>query len=150
MKEGMQAPDVPLRVHTGETFRLSAFQGKPVVLFFYPKDESPICTREVCAFRDAYEDFVDAGAVVIGVSGDPVEAHQAFAQRYRLPFWLVSDEKGTLRKAFQVPKTMGFFPGRVTYVVDPEGVIRMIFESQFSAQEHVDRALEVIRSFKQT
>ena len=92
---------------------------------------------------------MDAGAVVIGVSGDPLSSHQEFARRHRLPFLLASDEDGRLRKAFEVPRTMGILPGRVTYVIDPEGIIRLIFESQFSAQDHVERALEVIRSFKQ-
>jgi hypothetical protein len=97
-----------------------------VVLFFYPKDGSAICTKEACAFRDAYGQFAEAGAVVIGVSGDSAERHSAFAARLNLPFYLVSDADGSIRKAFGVPKTLGLLSGRVTYVIDKEGVVTRI------------------------
>lgn len=116
-----------------------------VVLFFYPKDETPVCTKEACSFRDAYEDFVQAGAVVIGVSSDPAESHRAFAAGHRLPFVLLTDHDGSLRKAYGVPKTLGILPGRVTYVIDKEGVVRHIFSSQLSAERHVTEALNVVR-----
>ena len=120
-----------------------------MVLFFYPKDGSPVCTKEACAFRDAYEDFVEAGAVVIGVSGDSEAQHQAFASNHRLPFTLVSDADGSVRKAFGVPKSMGLLPGRVTYVIDSEGIVRHVFSSQFAADRHVKEALEVIRKLNE-
>ena len=81
------------------------------MLFFYPKDGTAVCTKEACSFRDAYEDFVQAGAVVIGVSSDSAESHQAFASGHRLPFVLLADADGSLRKAFGVPKTLGIMPG---------------------------------------
>jgi peroxiredoxin Q/BCP len=143
---GDAAPDVVLSTHDGEQIRLADYAGKKaVVLFFYPKDGSPVCTKEVCAFRDAYEDFVDAGAVVIGVSGDSAAQHQTFAASHRLPFLLASDRDGEARRAFGVPTSMGLVPGRVTYVIDLEGIIRHVFSSQFAADRHVKEALTVLR-----
>ena len=125
---GDAAPNVALSTQGGEQFRLGDYSGKKsVVLFFYPKDGSPVCTKEACAFRDAYEDFLEAGAVVIGVSGDSAAQHQEFASNHRLPFTLVSDSDGKVRQAFGVPKSMGFLPGRVTYVIDSEGIVRHVF-----------------------
>jgi peroxiredoxin Q/BCP len=143
---GVAAPELTLSTHSGEQIALADYRGeKPVVVFFYPKDGTPVCTKEACAFRDAYEDFVAAGAVVIGVSGDSAARHQAFASNHRLPFVLVSDQDGEARRAFGVPKSMGLFPGRVTYVIDKEGIVRHVFNSQFAADRHVNEALEAIR-----
>ena len=110
---GDQTPDFTWTAPTGGQVRLSDLtnQKKVVVLFFYPKDGSAICTKEACAFRDAYGQFAEAGAVVIGVSGDSAERHSAFAARHNLPFYLVSDADGSIRKAFGVPKTLGLLPG---------------------------------------
>jgi peroxiredoxin Q/BCP len=145
LKIGDRAPDFSLASQDGKTVALADFLGKnAVVLFFYPKDESPICTKEVCAFRDAYEDFVKAGAVVIGVSSDSTASHREFADHHRLPFLLLADETGSLRKAFGVPRTLGVLPGRVTYVIDKQGVVRLIFNSQLSAADHVSEALEIV------
>lgn len=143
---GSPAPDFTLPCQTGQSISLTAYRGKSaVVLFFYPKDGTAICTKEACSFRDAYEDFVHAGAVVIGVSSDSIERHQAFANGHRLPFILLADEGGALRILFGVPKTLGFLPGRVTYVIDKEGIVRHVFSSQLSADRHVAEALEVVR-----
>lgn len=147
---GDRAPTFTAQAHTGQQVALADFQGKHVVvLYFYPKDDSPVCTKEACAFRDAYEDFVQAGAVVIGVSSDSPERHQAFARGQRLPFLLLADESGSLRKAFGVPKTLGLLPGRVTYVIDKAGLVRHVFNSQFSADRHVAEALEIVRKLAQ-
>ena len=143
---GDAAPDLTLSVHTGEQISLKDYRGdKAVVLYFYPKDYTPICTREACAFRDAYEGFVEAGATVIGVSADSDERHRSFAGSHHLPFLLAGDVDGTIRRAFGVPKTMGILPGRVTYVIDKQGVVRHIFNAQLLADQHVDEALDVIR-----
>ena len=140
------APELTLTTQSGEQISLAQYRGKnAVVLFFYPKDGSPVCTKEACAFRDSYEEFVEAGAVVIGVSGDSADRHQVFAANHRLPFVLVSDTDGLARRAFGVPRSMGLLPGRVTYVIDKEGIVRHIFSSQFAADRHVQEALEVIR-----
>lgn len=143
---GDKAPDFDVTSHTGQPVSLAAFRGKQaVVVFFYPRDNTAVCTKEACAFRDSYEDFVKAGAAVIGISSDSDESHQQFAATQRLPYLLVSDSNGALRKAFGVPKTLGFLPGRVTYVIDRDGIVRHIFNSQLNAQKHIDEALAVVK-----
>jgi peroxiredoxin Q/BCP len=143
---GDRAPVFTAPAHTGEQISLADFLGRNVVvLYFYPRDETPGCTKEACAFRDAYEDFVEAGAVVIGVSGDAPERHQSFANGHRLPFLLLSDQDQSLRKAFGVPKTLGLLPGRVTYVIDRDGIVRHVFSSQLFADRHVTEALRVVQ-----
>jgi peroxiredoxin Q/BCP len=143
---GDVAPDFELPAQTGQRVRLSDYRDKQVVvLYFYPRDDTPVCTKEACRFRDAFADFTAAGAVVLGVSADPVERHRAFAQRQRLPFLLLSDAEGAVRKAFGVPKTLGLFPGRVTYVIDKEGTVRHLFQSQLDADGHVREALEMVK-----
>ena len=140
------APNADLSLCTGETVALSdLWHENPVVLFFYPKDNSAICTKEACAFRDAYEDFAAAGATVVGVSGNSAESHQQFAERHRLPFLLATDADGAVRRAFGVPKTMGLISGRVTYVIDREGIVRHVFSGQFAADRHVREALDAVR-----
>lgn len=140
---GDHAPDFELE-GTGGPVRLADHRGRWVVLYFYPADDTPGCTAEACTFRDSYEDFTDAGAVVIGVSGDSLDSHRAFADKHSLPFTLASDADGALRKAYGVGRTMGVLPGRVTYVIDPDGVVREVFNSQFRAKEHHTRALAAI------
>ena len=151
LKVGGCAPEVTLHLHTDETTTLAdLYRDRVVVLFFYPKDNTTVCTKEACAFRDAYADFVDAGATVVGVSSDSAESHQGFAAQHRLPYLLATDEDGALRKAFGVPKTLGLLPGRVTYVIDRQGVVRNIFSAQLAAEKHVRTALEAIKSLATT
>ena len=148
---GDRVPEIPMAAHDDRTISLADFRGRQmVVLFFYPADDMPICTREVCSFRDAYQDFVRAGTAVIGVSGDSESTHRLFAQSQRLPYLLVADADGSLRRAFGVPKTFGLLAGRVTYVIDCDGVVRDVFNYQFSAQKHVDNALRIVRSLGAT
>ena len=143
---GDEAPEFSATAHDGRTIRMADYLGqRSVVLFFYPKDDSPICTKEACSFRDSYERFVDAGAEVIGVSSDSTDSHQQFAKRHRLPFQLISDANGSLRKAFGVPKVVGLLPGRTTYVIDKQGVVRLVFSAQLASDEHVDRAIEALK-----
>jgi thioredoxin-dependent peroxiredoxin len=126
---------------------LKDFLGKrPVVLFFYPKDGTPGCTKEVCAFRDEHEEFGKLDAEVIGVSSDSVDSHGRFAAKHDLPFALLSDEGGKVRKMYGVPSTLGLFPGRVTFVLDKEGVVRHVFSSQLGVDKHVEEALEALRA----
>ena len=143
---GDPAPDVTLSLHDGRSVRLADYRGtRAVVLFFYPKDDTPICTAEACAFRDAYEEFTSAGAEVVGVSSDSAESHAAFARRHRLPFPIVSDRDGAVRRLYGVPRTLGFLPGRVTYVIDREGIVRLVFNSALSSTGHVRRALDALQ-----
>ena len=146
---GKPAPDFVLPCSTGEPIRLSDFRGKSeVVLFFYPKDNSPACTAQACSFRDHYEAFRDAGAEVIGISSDSEASHERFARFWKLPFFLVSDDKGEVRARYGVSRTLGLFPGRVTYLIDREGVIRHIFSSQFQPGRHVSEMLEALRKMR--
>jgi len=143
---GDKAPDFTLPSQSGEQVRLQDRIGQGVVvLYFYPKDETSGCTREACAFRDSHEVFTDAGAEVIGVSSDSVDKHAAFATHHKLPFTLLSDKGGKVRKAYEVPSTLGFIPGRVTYVIDRDGTVRHVFNSMTNIDRHVKDALEVVR-----
>ena len=143
---GQPAPDWQLPDTSGQLVSLQQFRGQWVVLYFYPKDDTPGCTAEACAFRDSYEEFQNAGAVVIGVSGDDTPSHERFKSKYNLPFTLVSDANNQLRRTYGVPATFGLIPGRVTYVIDPEGVVRLVFDSQFDFRAHVDKALATIKA----
>jgi thioredoxin-dependent peroxiredoxin len=143
---GDLAPDFTLPDQSGAPISLGTYLGKKdIVLYFYPKDNTPGCTAEACAFRDSYEVFKDAGAEVIGISSDTVESHQQFAKKQRLPFILLSDEKGVLRKRYGVSTTFGL-PGRVTYIIDSKGIVRHIFSSQINFERHVDEALQTLRA----
>jgi peroxiredoxin Q/BCP len=143
---GSKAPNFTLLSGSGEMVRLEDFLGKkPVVLFFYPKDDTPGCTKEVCAFRDGFDEFRELDAEVVGISSDPVESHRCFAERHSLPSTLLSDEGGKVREFYGVPTTFGLFPGRVTYVIDKGGVVRHIFSSQLAVEKHVEEALEVLQ-----
>jgi len=146
---GTPAPDFRVPDAGGALVGLDDFRGKKtVVLYFYPKDETPGCTVEACGFRDQHEAFVAAGAAVLGVSSDSVASHQRFAARHQLPFTLLSDEDGALRKRYQVGSTLGILPGRVTYVIDRAGVIRHVYDSQLRAGAHVDKALAIVKQLE--
>ena len=145
LKVGDRAPDFVLKDQTGKEFHLEKELGKgPLVVYFYPKDNTTGCTAQACAFRDQYQDFKDAGAEVVGISSDTEEKHMFFIGKHSLPFTLLSDRKGEVRKLFGVPKTFGIIPGRVTYVIDPKGIVRYIFNSQSKVTEHVTKSLEMI------
>ncbi|CAG0973674.1 cytosolic tryparedoxin peroxidase, trypanosomatid typical 2-Cys peroxiredoxin [Anaerolineae bacterium] len=144
---GDQAPDFTLLDQSNRSVQLSGLlEEGVVVLFFYPKDYSMGCTAEVCAFRDNFEAFRDAGAIVVGVSADTTESHQGFAERHRLPFILLSDPEDAVHKLYGVEKTLGIFRGRVTYVIDQQGSIRHVFSSQINIDKHVKDALQIIRA----
>ena len=143
---GDKAPDFTLLSQSGAPVSLGDFLGKKhIVLYFYPKDNTSLCTEEACAFRDNYEVFKDAGAEVIGVSSDSVESHRQFAKEHQLPFILLSDVDGVIRKRYGVPTAFGL-PGRVTYITDRQGIVRSIFFSQFTSKRHVDEALQTLQS----
>ena len=143
---GDTAPDFELKTHDGRTVRLSDYRSKqPVVLYFYPKDDTPGCTTEACTFRDQYEDFKASGAEVIGISSDGAESHRKFIEKHNLPFILLCDEGGQLRKQYGVPATLGLLPGRVTFVIDRDGIVRHVFSSQLRAARHVAESLAVLK-----
>jgi thioredoxin-dependent peroxiredoxin len=144
---GSKAPNFTLPSQSGELVSFRDFLGeKPVVLFFYPKDDTPGCTKEACAFRDEYEQFSELDTEVIGISSDSVGSHKSFAEKHNLPFTLLSDEEGKVRRLYGVPNTFGLFAGRVTYVIDQEGVVRHVFSSQIGVERHVREALEALHS----
>jgi len=144
---GNKAPDFELPDQLGFQIRLYDVIGaENIVLFFYPKDDSPGCTKEACAFRDSYEVFQEHGAEVIGISSDNEVSHKRFAEKLNLPYTLLSDKGGKVRKLYGVPKTMGFLPGRVTLVIDKQGVVRSIFNSQLNFKGHIEEALHILKS----
>ena len=147
VRVGDVAPDFTLQDQTGQAVRLKDLLGKKtVVLYFYPKDETPGCTIEARAFRDSYEAFTAAGAEVVGVSADTVASHRRFAQHHDLPFLLLSDRQGVVRKLYGVQQTLGILPGRVTYVIDTSGVVRHIYSSQLRVTQHSRQSLEMVRA----
>lgn len=147
LKIGDKAPDFDLKDQNGETFNLNNALGEQhLVLFFYPKAHTPGCTKEACAFRDSYEVFKDAGADVIGISAGSQEAHHSFGEKYRLPFTLLNDKGNVVRKLFGVKKTLGILPGRVTYVINKEGIVIHIFDAQFNFSGHIDEALDILKN----
>jgi thioredoxin-dependent peroxiredoxin len=150
LEPGSRAPDFALPDAAGNTVRLGDLLGKgPIVLYFYPKDNTKGCTAEACAFRDSYEVFRAAGAEVVGVSTDGRASHQAFAERHALPFVLLSDEGGAVARAYGATALFGLMTGRVTFVIDASGTVRHVFTSMFNATRHVDEALEVVRRLRQ-
>jgi len=147
LQSGDLAPDFTRETHDGQMVSLVSYRDKSVVvLYFYPMDGTPVCTKQTCRFRDTYEEFTKLGAVVIGVSADSPERHRIFATSLALPFLLVSDQDGSLRKAYHVSKTLGILPSRVTYVIDKQGVIRHSFSALFSAEQHVTEAMNTVRA----
>ena len=146
LKVGDTIPHFTAKDANGTDFDSQNMVGqKPLVIYFYPKDNTPGCTVQACSFRDQYEDFKDLGAEVIGISSDSVTSHGNFAKEYKLPFILLSDNDKKIRKLFGVPAGMfGLLPGRVTYVIDKNGIIQLIFDSMLAAK-HIPKALEAIK-----
>jgi len=146
VKVGEKAPDFTLNNQDGKSVSLSDCTGiNNVVLFFYPKDFSPGCTKQACSFRDSYEDFTDLGAVVIGISDDSVDSHKEFLDTYLLPFTLLSDPRGDVRSLYGATKGFGLLPGRYTFIIDKTGVVRHVFTSETNMQKHIDEALRVLQ-----
>ncbi|KAM7517612.1 hypothetical protein LguiB_016574 [Lonicera macranthoides] len=145
--QGAVPPSFTLKDQDGKTVNLSKFKGKPVVVYFYPADETPGCTKQACAFRDSYEKFKKAGAEVVGISGDDPSSHKAFAKKYKLPYTLLSDEGNKIRKEWGVPADLfGTLPGRQTYVLDKNGKVQLIYNNQFQPEKHIDETLKLLQS----
>ncbi|TMI08350.1 peroxiredoxin [Candidatus Bathyarchaeota archaeon] len=144
---GDTAPNFRLPTSNGSYVALEDFLGKRnVVVYFYPRDFTQGCTAEACSFRDSYESFKERGAEVIGISSDSQNSHRDFAQQHHLPFILLSDVDGSVRRAYEVKKTLGLFAGRVSFVIDKKGIIRHIFSSQTRVTAHVGEALNILKS----
>ena len=142
---GTLVPDLTLPDHTGAPVSLSSFRGRWLVVFFYPAAFSPLCTKEACTFRDEHEDFAAAGAAVVGISADSVERLASFARTFKLPYTLLSDTDGSARALFGVPRTLGVFPGRATYVIDPSGTIKTM---EVHSNEIARDVTETVRKLK--
>ncbi|MBL4744894.1 MAG: peroxiredoxin [Flavobacteriaceae bacterium] len=147
LEVGDKAPYFELLDQNGSVFKSDNVIGKqPVVLYFYPKDDTPGCTKQACKFRDEFEAFSDLNVTVIGISKDSVASHKEFEEKYQLPFTLLADVKNEVRKLFGVPKAaLGMFPGRVTYIIGADGVIQYIFEDMMHAEKHIEVALKFFR-----
>jgi peroxiredoxin Q/BCP len=147
---GSFVPQFTLADQNGNSFSVSSVIGKKnLVIYFYPKDDSPGCTAEACAFRDEFEIFNEADAMIIGISGQSVASHKKFAEKYRLSFTLLSDDGDKVRKLFGVPVNfLGLLAGRVTYIVDKSGKVIFVFDSQTQATKHVDEALRILKGLK--
>ncbi|KAG7025109.1 Peroxiredoxin Q, chloroplastic, partial [Cucurbita argyrosperma subsp. argyrosperma] len=172
VSKGQAPPAFNLKDQDGRNVSLSKFKGKPVVVYFYPADETPGCTKQACAFRDSYEKFKKAGAQdgsltfraeqntrdsyekfkkagaqVVGISGDDSSSHKAFAKKYRLPFTLLSDEGNKVRKEWGVPSDLfGALPGRQTYVLDKNGIVQLVYNNQFQPEKHIDETLKLLQT----
>ncbi|MCB0443800.1 MAG: peroxiredoxin [Flavobacterium sp.] len=146
LKVGDSVPNFTAKDSKGIIFDSSTVIGrKPTVIYFYPKDDTRVCTEQACTFRDAYQDFIDLGAEVIGVSGNSITSHQKFSDKHQLPFTLLSDKDKKIRNLFGVPTALfGLIPGRVTYVIDEKGIIRLIFDN-LSGKIHIQKALQMLK-----
>ena len=143
---GDKVPDFALLDQNGKEFNVGDYAGKrAMVIYFYPKDDTPGCTKEACSFRDSFEEFTDRNVEVVGISADSVESHLNFAKKYNLPFSLLADTENKVRNLFGVKgNLMGLIPGRVTYVINKEGVVVYVFESQLKATKHIDESLKAL------
>eukprot|EP01024_Parvocaulis_polyphysoides_P035678 TRINITY_DN31678_c0_g1_i1.p1 TRINITY_DN31678_c0_g1~~TRINITY_DN31678_c0_g1_i1.p1 ORF type:complete len:187 (-),score=33.29 TRINITY_DN31678_c0_g1_i1:245-805(-) len=145
---GDKAPDFSLPAANGKSVKLSSFQGflgKPVVLYFYPADGTPGCTKQAKAFSDSFSEFKSKGAVILGVSGDDVESHKKFQKELGLSYTLLSDEGNQVRQMYGVPKDLlGFLEGRQTYVIGKDGIVKMVFNNQFQPEKHIQEALDAL------
>jgi peroxiredoxin Q/BCP len=150
LKVGDTIPHFTAIDSNGNAFDSQNYHGKSLVIYFYPKDETRVCTEQACSFRDNYEEFKELGAEVIGISSDSDKSHRKFASKYQLPFILLSDNDKKLRKLFGVLNDLfGLIPGRVTYVVNKNGIVETVFNSM-SGKIHIEKALEILRKQNHT
>jgi peroxiredoxin Q/BCP len=148
LSKGDKIPYFTLKDKTGADFSIEKLIGKEhMVIYFYPKDDTPGCTKEACSFRDSFEAFSDKGVRVIGISSDSPASHKKFAEKHNLPFTLLSDPANRVRKMFGVKGNLfGLIPGRVTFVVHKDGTVLHKFSSQMNAEQHVQESLQTIES----
>ena len=147
---GSTIPSFSLKDQNGNVFEIDSVKGKKnLVIYFYPKDDSPGCTKEACSFRDQFEVFREADALIIGISAQSVESHLEFSKKHRLNYTLLSDQNNRVRKLFHVPANLfGLISGRVTYIVNKKGQVVFVFNSQINAEKHVEEALRILNEMK--
>lgn len=147
LKVGDKAPDWKLPATTGGDVSLSELlKTKAVVLYFYPKDGTPGCTKEACTFRDNFKSIQDLNAEVVGISADSIDSHNKFRTSNNLPFTLLSDSQGAVRRSYGVPATFGRWPARVTFIIDRDGIVRHVFNSLMCEEKHVTEAIKTLKS----
>jgi peroxiredoxin Q/BCP len=144
LEPGALAPDFELPDSSGAPVRLSTLRGHPVVVYFYPKDDTSVCTKQACAFRDRFAEFASSGARILGISDDSTASHAKFAAKYALPFTLLSDKGGAVRKLYGVTKRFGVIPGRVTYAIGRDGRILHVYSALSESGQHVEEAVRVL------
>jgi peroxiredoxin Q/BCP len=142
---GKKFPEFNLINDYGETLKLTDIKGQWSVLFFYPKDGSPGCTIESCVFRDKHKEIVSAGGNLYGISVDSIKTHQSFRKKHNLQYTLLTDSKGKLARKMKLKRTFGILRSRVTFILDPEGIVRGVVTSQFNPYKHIRYALQVLR-----
>jgi peroxiredoxin Q/BCP len=145
---GDTVPNFILKDQNGTDFSVTNLIGKKaMVIYFYPKDDTPGCTKEACSFRDEFQDFTDLNVEVIGISSDNVASHKKFSEKYKLPFTLLADTKKEVQKLFGVPRSiLGLIPGRVTYIVNKKGIVIYVFNSLGNAEKHISEAKRVLKT----
>jgi peroxiredoxin Q/BCP len=145
---GDSCPSFILKNQFSEDFDVNQVLGKKtLVIYFYPKDDTPGCTKEACSFRDRFEEFQDLGCEVIGISSDSEQKHKEFADKHKLPFILLADTNQSVRKSFGVPGSLfGLIPGRVTYIVGKDMKIKGIFNSLLNPLGHIEHALDLVKT----
>lgn len=142
---GDKVPNFKLPNQDGKMVEIANYIGMPMVIYFYPKDNTPGCTKEACGFRDQYNRFSNAKVKVFGISADTTESHKKFKSKYRLPFDLLSDQNNKVRKTFGVESDLfGLIPGRVTFVIDRHGIVRHIIDNQLNINKHIEAALKAV------
>lgn len=150
LKVGQEAPDIEGLSVSGETVRLSSlWEKETLVLFFYPKDFTPVCTKEACLFRDSHAELAEQGVLVVGVSGDSPESHTRFASEHALPYPLLSDPERKIAQAYDLVRPLGLGVQRVTYVISKDGVIRGVLHHELRAGKHLEGVRKVLRESRE-
>ena len=149
LKIGDPVPDLAGTDQNGAPVRIAEFRGRYLIVFFYPRDGTAVCTKEACLFRDAYEDLLADEAAVIGVSVNSAASHRDFAEKQRLPFPLISDADGSWRSGFGVPDMLWLIPRRVTFLIDPAGIVRHVVDSLLDADKHVRETREALKRLRE-
>ena len=145
---GEKIPDLTGTDQNGAEIRTAQFRGQYLIVFFYPRDGTAVCTKEACLFRDAYEDLLADEAAVVGVSSNSLASHRSFAESQRLPFPLISDADGAWRAGFGVPNMLWLIPRRVTFLIDPAGTVRHVVDSLLNAEVHVRETRDALKSLR--